>query len=306
MIRSSLRYLLLTVIYLVTWLAGVTTGITLLTPASAPASGSESAFDPMLLVVAALHTLVLVIYLRHTDLRGWRMVLRLAAISFGLTFLITQVESLWFINPLNMEKGMVYGLMAGGLASSLIFAWAAVRIIPARKEVRMLQPAGIAANRKSILLLLFLIVIAWPALYFLAGYYIAWQSPELREYYSSTVEMKSFLEMMEINILEGLYTFQVLRSLIWLALAYIILRPLDPATVVTKMILTGSLFAVLGSSQLLLENPIMPDTIRIVHLIETAVSTFIWGAILGYSYDKVVTHNVTSLSAEGSQLPNSY
>ena len=42
------------------------------------------------------------------------------------------------------------------------------------------------------------------------------------------------------------------------------------------------LFAFLGSSQLLLPNPYMPEMVRVAHLIETASESFIWGFIIAW------------------------
>jgi hypothetical protein len=42
------------------------------------------------------------------------------------------------------------------------------------------------------------------------------------------------------------------------------------------------LFSVVMNSQLLLPNPFMPEPVRMTHLIETASSNFIFGAIVGW------------------------
>ena len=69
-----------------------------------------------------------------------------------------------------------------------------------------------------------------------------------------------------------------------MGLGYLILTPLHGKPLWLQFILTGALFAILGSSQLLLENPLMPEMVRYVHLVETAISTFIWGGILAWFY----------------------
>jgi hypothetical protein len=45
-------------------------------------------------------------------------------------------------------------------------------------------------------------------------------------------------------------------------------------------LILGLLFTVLGSAQLLIPNPYMPEPVRMAHLLETAVSDFIWGVII--------------------------
>ena len=280
MIRSIIQILLLTVIYTLTWIFGLMVGFAIFSP-EIPAEAQASGFDPMMLVVSVLHVTVLYIYTRFA--RSEWLWPRLVLISFGLTYLITQIESLWFIDAVGMTKEMLFSLVIGGLISSILFSLALLKVIkkPLMDTVRdQVKFQGFTQQR--IFILLMLIVVIWPVIYFLAGYYIAWQSDSVREYYTGSLDMRSFADMMVINFQDGLYTFQVFRSLIWLALAWLILKPLSAAPVSVKILLTGALFAVLGSSQLLLRNPMMPETVRYVHLLETAVSTFIWGGILGY------------------------
>ena len=60
-----------------------------------------------------------------------------------------------------------------------------------------------------------------------------------------------------------------------------------------KALATGVLFAVVMTSGLLLPNPYMPFEVRMVHLVETAPSNFLFGALLvwllGQSHDRALT-----------------
>jgi hypothetical protein len=58
---------------------------------------------------------------------------------------------------------------------------------------------------------------------------------------------------------------------------------------VHKGVVLGLLFTVLGSSGLILPNPVMPDMVRMAHLIETAPSSFIWGFIIAWSFGEFST-----------------
>ena len=129
--------------------------------------------------------------------------------------------------------------------------------------------------------IILLSVIIWPLIYFLAGYLIAWQFSEIRQYYSGTTEMDSFLSMMKANFASGLYFFQILRGVLWVLIALLVLAA-TRGSWIRKGIILGLLLAVLGSSQLLLPNPIMPEAVRMGHLLETAPSSFVWGVVLAW------------------------
>ena len=128
-------------------------------------------------------------------------------------------------------------------------------------------------------------MIIWPLIYFLAGYFIAWQFDDVRLFYSGTTEMTSFLSLMRANFASGLYFFQIFRGVLWISIALLVFAVTN-VSVLHKGVILGLLLAFLGSSGLLLPNPIMPYMVRIGHLIETSTSSFIWGLILAWGFAK--------------------
>ncbi|MBR9998663.1 MAG: hypothetical protein KFF73_06820, partial [Cyclobacteriaceae bacterium] len=134
-------------------------------------------------------------------------------------------------------------------------------------------------DRDLIWKIAFLVLIVYPALYFLAGYYIAWQSEPVRMFYTGSSEMESFGKMMAANIKSGLYGFQILRGLIWAGLAIPLYLMLEGSCWL-KAVMTGLLFSLLMNAQHLLPNPYFPQEVSKVHFIETASSNFLWGFII--------------------------
>jgi hypothetical protein len=269
---------LLTLVYLISWIVGIMIGFALF-PAEMPAD--PSGFDLKMILVSFLHAAVFYVFLRYARTGGWSLFASLVMVSYGLTFFITQVETIWFNDTIGMDRQVLNALLVGGLIASILFSALAVLISGKKKtEVFVLTLPSIRIERG--LLWMLLIVFIWPMIYFIAGYYIAWQFADVRVFYSGSEELKSFAEMMKANIADGLYLFQVLRSFIWIAIALVIHYSLKHQSVYIQMLVTGALFGVLGSSQLLLANPLMPETVRYVHLLETFVSTTFWGAVIAY------------------------
>ena len=269
---------LLTIVYFVSWMIGMMIAFALF-PADMPAD--PSGFDLKIILVSFLHASVLYAFLYYSRTGGWTLFATLVLVSYGLSFFITQVETIWFNETIGMDRQVLNALLTGGLIASIIFSASAVVI--SGKRITKVFPVNLPViHINRVLLWIFLIILIWPMIYFIAGYFIAWQFADVRVFYSGTDELKSFAEMMQANIEGGLYLFQVLRSFIWILIALLIHYSLKEQSVFLQMLLTGALFSFLGSSQLLLENPLMPETVRYVHLLETFVSTYFWGAVLAY------------------------
>ena len=277
--KTLLKILAITPVYLVILIIGTMIGLAIF-PNETMAESSEGGFDMMLLVMAFLNGTILFYYVMKSNTSGWPLILRTALLSFVLQYFITQVESLWFLDSLEISRETVFALLTGGIISSILFAIIAVWM--GGKKTGSPEYSNIGSAPQIIRITL-LTVLVWPSLYFLAGYYIAWQSPDIRLYYSGSTELLSFWEMMKLNLADGLYTFQIFRGIVWAAVAYYAFSVINGSRW-HNAILLGLLFSILGCSQLLLQNPIMPEPVRIVHLVETVVSTFAWGTILSYSW----------------------
>jgi hypothetical protein len=126
------------------------------------------------------------------------------------------------------------------------------------------------------------IYIAYLVLYYAAGYFIAWQNPDVRAFYGSPGEIQPFFSQMTNIFLNDpwLTPYQLLRTLIWVAGAYLVIRgsrlPLWQTALVVGLVLS-----VPQNIGHILPNPLIPiNSVRISHLIETASSTFIFGVIV--------------------------
>ena len=114
------------------------------------------------------------------------------------------------------------------------------------------------------------------ALYYLFGYYVAWQNPDLRAYYGGT-DPGSFAAQMSgtLQSTPWMIPFQFARGLVWVALAALALRmmrgPWWEVGIAVSVLFTVPVL------YLLFPNPIMPEEIRMTHLIETLPYQFLFG-----------------------------
>jgi hypothetical protein len=126
------------------------------------------------------------------------------------------------------------------------------------------------------------LALAYLALYWSAGYFIAWQNPALRAFYGQPGEAVSFVTH-TLNTLRndpGLFPFQIFRSLLWMLCALPIIRG-SKVNVWWTALLVGVMFSLPQNASHIIANPLMPiASVRLSHLVETASSTFIFGLLV--------------------------
>lgn len=215
---------------------------------------------------------------------GWRLSGAIFLIYFGAMSLLSQIEAAVFpaVNNQLPPNFIVMELVAGALLTAF-FAPIAVFVMgkwhhdPAEDEPneRLEMPAS------EWLWKLALIVIAYEILYFTFGYFIAWRTPAVHEFYGGT-DPGSFPAQMA-NVMRDtpwLPFFQVFRALLWTLIALPIIRSFKGSALETG-IAVGLAYAMFMNTGLLVPNPIMPDAVRAAHFVETASSNFIFGLIVG-------------------------
>jgi hypothetical protein len=124
------------------------------------------------------------------------------------------------------------------------------------------------------------IALAYMILYSTFGYFVAWKNPAIQAYYGGIDEGNFFAHMKVVfTTVPWLEPFQALRGVLWALLALPVIRMMKGRWQ-EAAIAVGLLFAVLMNSQLLLPNPIMPEAVRMTHLVETAPYNFIFGCLI--------------------------
>jgi hypothetical protein len=204
-------------------------------------------------------------------------------IFFGINTFNSQIEALYFNDALQIRLSLIYALILTGFIQALIFAPVAVLILGKMKGPEELSPHPPTpwSAREWALKLILLSVIVYPVLYFLFGYYVAWQVPAVRLLYTGSDTILGFGAHMAHTLRNDpwLYPWQVLRGLIWIALAWPVIR-MSKAPWWETGLIVGTLFAILMNAQHLIPNAYMPPAVRLAHFVETATSNFILGFVI--------------------------
>ena len=248
-------------------------GLLLPRPSEEFSQADASALITGLLVFSVLNTLVLSFILSRSRYGGWKLVLAIAVVLYGAMTVLPQIETAFFVK---LPSEMLPRLFLFGAVFSGVFSIFAVMInrklkYPANSDERRLKmPARHWLVKLCIIIVIYLIV------YFAFGYFIAWKSEAVRAYYGGN-DPGSFLAQIR-NVWRDtplLFPLQAVRALLWTSIAVVVIRTMKGRWWEAGLAV-ALLFSAM-SAQLLLPNPFMPAEVRMVHLLETATSNFIFG-----------------------------
>jgi hypothetical protein len=287
MLGTALRVLAVGAAYLVC----LTVSFGLLVP---PAPVPPGAFEPLpagtaLAIVAVLNTAVVAWLILRSHRRGWALAATLTVVVFAVHTFMPQVESLIFLAypsfAAHLPAAVIPRLMAAGLLHACLWTPLAVWIL-GRWSAGARGDAPPSRRSEGWAWKLPLAAVLYVAVYFTFGHYVAWRSPAVRAYYGGGA-FEGFWSQIG-NVLRDtpwLPLAQVARGLVWACLAIVVVRLLK-GSVLEKALAVGALFAVVMNSGLLLPNPYMPYEVRMVHLLETASSNFLFGAVVGWMFGR--------------------
>ena len=232
----------------------------------------------------AVNGLVLVWAGRRSSCKGLALWGQLIALSFGAQTLMTQIETAYFISAFPLLQGNyeVYaivwrGLLVAGLLSLLITALVGgfSPKAPAEKSFSLTEKDVVRAGAW--------LAAAYIALYFLFGYYVAWQSPAVRLFYGGPQQLNSFFNQLGQTLMNRpeILLFQYFRGELWI----LCLVPLFAGFSGKRwelVAVSALALALLPTAQLAFANPLMPADVSVMHFWEVAISTGIFGALCAW------------------------
>ena len=281
-VARLLRLSALYVSFLVCFLAGSAAVAGVLPDAAA----SEPGLVPPaagLLIIALVNVAVVAALIVTSRWHGWKLGLALAFAYYGAVTLMTQIETWYFLSSLTVDRRLLSRLFLMGVPPAFVFVPLAVWLL-GRWRVRAEAPPPDAPAMPigHWIWKLAVLALVYVALYWLAGYFIAWQNPELRAFYRQPGEPLPFFTH-TANVLRsdpGLFAFQFLRGVLWVLCALPVIRGSRLSTWRTA-VLVGLLFSAPQNIGQILANPLMPvASVRLSHMVETASSTFVFGVLV--------------------------
>jgi hypothetical protein len=277
----TLRVLVLTLALIIVFMIAVNVSgmVQAASTSAAQAQQAASLFGP-LVTYTFLVSLVTAWIIQSSRWRGLKLIAALVFAFYGLMTFITQIESIAYLRA-KMPPGLIKNLFVMGAVVAVLFVPLAVLIMgkirgPEQPHAERVLTLKSQAARFGVLAIVYLV------LYYLFGYYVAWQNPEARLYYSGTTELKSLYQILRSTVTETpwMLPFQFGRGLLWALFAYPVVRMLNTGRIETAGII-AALFGV-WSFVLLMPNPLMTASVAHSHFWETLWCDLLMGAIVGW------------------------
>lgn len=278
----SLRFLILVVLYFILFALGGG----LVAPYLPAASAEPGPVPEMtaLLIVCAATVLIIMSIIHSSRWHGWKLIVLMSVGFYLVMTLVMQLEAWYFLLGITIGPELMSRLFLQGIPTAFIFVPVAVLVMGRFRPLagESADPAMEPMPFKEWLWKLGIIYIAYLALYYMAGYFIAWENPEVRAFYGSPGDARPFFQqMLHIFTTDPWLTlYQLLRTLIWVAGAYPIIRGSRLPLWQTALIVGLALSAPQNIGHILPNSLIPLSSVRMSHLIETASSTFVFGLIV--------------------------
>jgi hypothetical protein len=280
--KWAFKFALLFVLFNVIFVIGSMAVIGVMPDAANSEPGLVPAESGLLIVSLACLSVITALILT-SRWSGWKLALSLAFVYYGAVTFLMQIETWYFLSAITVGPQLLPRLFMMGIPPAFVFIPLAVWILgkgraPAEDAP---NPALVMPARQWIWKLA-AIALAYLVLYWSAGYFIAWQNPELRAFYGQSGEAAPFLAHLDNTLRDDplLFPFQVLRAMLWTLCVLPVIRG-SRVNVWWTALLVGLLFSVPQNIGHILPNPLIPiATVRLSHLIETVSSTFLFGVIV--------------------------
>jgi hypothetical protein len=277
-----LRFILLYILFIVFFMIG-SMAVAGVMPADATSEPGLVSATSGLLIIALADLLVIAALILTSRWNGWKLAVSLALAYYGAVTFLMQIETWYFLSSVTVGRQLLPRLFLMGIPPAFLFIPLAVWVLgKGRAQADTSPNPALVMPVGQWIWKLAAIAVVYLVLYWGAGYFIAWQNPELRAFYGQPGEALPFFTHIANTLRHDpmLFPFQILRALLWVLCALPVIRGSRVSPWWTAL-LVGLLFSVPQNVGHILANPLMPiASVRLSHMIETASSTFIFGTLV--------------------------
>ncbi len=266
--------------------------------AAAATAGAHPANPLLLLFIASLIQAIVATYLvLEANWSGWKIAGALFLVSLN-TSVQAAIEGNAYLRG-RLSPHFIPQMLIMGVVTSALFAPLTVWILGGFRR----GPRGVPGERAHWSAArwagtLTATTVACIVLYYLCGYYIAWQSAALRQFYSGSTAIRSFWGQMAWtwSSTPWMFPYQAVRALLFVGLTLPAIRMLRGGALRVALGTALMYAAFDGGPGLIMPNPIMPPAVAHAHLVELVVWGLLFGAFVGWS----MSHG---RAAEPAELP---
>lgn len=237
-----------------------------------------------LFIVSLVYALVLSYIILRSPWRGWKLIDAVFFIQFGAETFMAQLETLYYNRALQMGMDAFWDIVIAGLIRALIFAPLAVLILGKFRNGEP-QQARPSLTRPGWIGRIFAVALIYVLIYYMFGYFVAWQWEETRLYYTGSTAIKPFFTHFRDQFLVEdplSLPFQLLRGLFWAFLTQLITRTARADRLEAALLAGVTFFVFLALPLGMFPNPYLPPIVARSHFIEISTSMLLFGGIAGW------------------------
>ena len=273
MLKTFFKFVLSVLVYTIVFIAA-----NALLPFSQGFRELETSENPLAMLFLSISSawVCFTIYyiIRHAQLGGIKLFIHIVLVLFLVQLFMAQIETLFFGHAFTaLTKWDVLLIMVAGLIPLLVTVAMMVKFFR-NKEVQFEKKE---LNLKTITTKLVIIGLLYVCVYFLFGYFVAWQFEDLRVLYSGSPERLSFWKHLA-SIDPIIFPFQFLRGILF----GIFVIPLMKMVKTKKIFVISTCLVYLYLGIIfLIPNALFPGRASTGHLLEMTSSMLVFGIIVG-------------------------
>ena len=238
-----------------------------------------------LFLVSIINALVLSYPILRSQWYGLKLIGAVFLVQFGVETFLTQIESLYFNRILQITPSEMIGLVLSGAIRALIFAPLAVWFLGRMKGTAKPEEKIPVLPVSAWIWRFAGLTVLYPIIYFLFGYYVAWQWEDTRLFYTGTRDILPLITHFREGFASDPYfiPFQLMRGALWTTFAMLIVNMMKAkrweSALAVALIFAGLLSSGIG----LFPNPYMPPMVRQSHFYEILSSMLLFGGVAGWT-----------------------
>lgn len=247
--------------------------------------------DPSVLLYVILANawicFTIIFVVRHSSWRSNALMPGLTATLFFVYAFMTQIETYFFGEafPSLTNTDIVLITISNGVS---IFVGVPLGTkLFGKKEQAIQSISKPFLNVNELMIKLSLIGIMYVIVYFVFGYFVAWQVEELRVFYSGQTEDPGFIASWINNYHERpiIYPFQFVRGVLF---GLFVLPLVSMFKGQSRYLLASLVLVYTGTGiSLIIPNPLFPDSVRWAHFREMISSMFFFSFVVWWIYEKL-------------------
>lgn len=238
-----------------------------------------------LFLVSIINALVLSYPILRSRWHGLKLIGAVFLVQFGVETFLTQIESLYFNRILQITPSEMIGLVLSGAVRALIFAPLAVWFLGRMKGTAKPEEKIPVLPVSAWIWHFAGLTVLYPIIYFLFGYYVAWQWEDTRLFYTGTRDILPLITHFREGFASDPYfiPFQLMRGALWTMFAMLIVNMMKAKRWESVLAVALIFAGLLSSGIALFPNPYMPPMVRQSHFYEILSSMLLFGGVAGWT-----------------------